>query len=131
MTPQDLDTLALSIAKLIKKALDEKVEPRLKALETRAVKMSGGTLDAITDGLTDAVGPRMKALADRVQALEDRPATLKYCGIWDAADSYDVDEACTYGGGIWVAREATRGEKPGTGLRWQLAVKSARARERR
>ena len=75
--------------------------------------------DAIAVGLKEGLGPIVK----RIAALEARPAGLKYVGIWDGSDSYAADEAVTHNGSLWIAREPSRGVRPGDGRAWQLAVK--------
>lgn len=89
---------------------------RLKALEA-----SGGATPA-----TDDV--RIKALEARIRELENRPAALKYAGIFDPRRTYEKDEACTDNGSLWIARRSTKlGEKPGDdSLAFQLAVKHGR-----
>jgi hypothetical protein len=94
MTTQELETLSIAIAKMVKAAIHEKLAPVL----------------------------------DRVVALEDRPATLRYCGVFDPADTYAENEAVSHDGSLWIARESTKGQRPGSGLAWQLAIKHARPR---
>lgn len=49
-----------------------------------------------------------------------------YRGVYAAGTSYVKGDAVTYGGSLWIAREAT-GAKPGDGATaWQLAVKAGR-----
>jgi hypothetical protein len=72
---------------------------------------------------------RLLALETRVQALENRPASLRYLGIWDPSRPYDRDDGVTVRGSLWIATAPSRGTRPGTdeaATVWKLAVKEHR-----
>jgi len=49
-----------------------------------------------------------------------------YRGVYVAGTGYAKGDAVTFGGSVWIAREATA-DKPGDGVtKWQLAVKAGR-----
>jgi hypothetical protein len=63
----------------------------------------------------------------RVRELEQRPAGLRWLGIWDPERVYQRDEAVTDGGSVWACTESHRGRKPGQHpTHWRLAVKRGR-----
>ncbi len=85
-------------------------------------------MDAILATITGGYN-RLSARIDshdaRLKAVEDRPASLKYAGVW-APQDYSADSAVTLNGSLWIARrDCGPGDRPGNGaLAWQLAVKS-------
>lgn len=90
------------------------LEERIRQLEARQ-----------TPGTSEGDSATVAALEKRVRDLEARPASLKYCGTFDSRRTYQKDEACTHGGGLWIARRETKaGERPGDdSLAFQLAIK--------
>lgn len=68
----------------------------------------------------------VKALEARVAVLEVRP-TLEYKGIWQAGEFYQLGNAVTKDGSVWISRlNNTRGEPGKDPTSWQLAVKRGR-----
>ena len=65
-------------------------------------------------------------LGARIDAVEARPAGLRYCGVWSADQTYDADSLVTLGGSGWIATNAMGpGVRPGTAeSAWRLAIKS-------
>jgi hypothetical protein len=76
------------------------------------------------------VAPVIADLKKRIEALEKRPAGMKWTGTWSEHHArsvgYERDEAVTVGGSLWVCRGSGVTEKPGTSAMWQLAVKEGR-----
>jgi hypothetical protein len=92
--------------------------------------MTQGELDAIAEATAEAIKVAVEKsigpLRDRIAQLEQRPASLKYCGVWGEAERYALNDAVTYGGSLWIARAANSGVTPGSGAGWQLCVKRGR-----
>jgi hypothetical protein len=85
------------------------------------------------DGTLEGVS--IKAIDDRTFELQRAdgsslgrlvfPVPL-YKGVYTAGAAYVKGDSVTYGGSLWIAREATT-DKPGDGVTgWQLAVKAGR-----
>jgi hypothetical protein len=72
------------------------------ALKTRVTELEGQA----APGSTDA------ALVARVKALEERPPTMAYKGVFAAGQTYERGEVVTWGGSMWHANTRTT-EKPG------------------
>lgn len=66
----------------------------------------------------------VKALLDRIKALEERPQAV-YRGVW-ADGAYGQGDMVTQGGGLWHAQRSTEA-KPGADDSWKLAVKRGEA----
>lgn len=107
--------------------LTRTMEQPVKPVYDKAGKLIGAErepVDKKISPLTD-VDERILALARRVVELESRPVGMKYCGVWDAKDSYTEHEMVTLSGSLWACRDATR-SRPGTDETWQLCVKKGR-----
>lgn len=90
--------------------------------------LSDEEFDAIVSGITDAVLGRVRRefsiILPRLKALEDRPAGVQYCGVWQATATYEKNEAVTWDGSMWVSKTKNTAMKPGASPgAWQLAVK--------
>jgi hypothetical protein len=85
---------------------------RVKALE------AGGVASADGD------------LWERVRALEERPNSLIYRGVWSEAEQYIVGDTVTWNGGMWCARSLPLGARPGHSSSWQLCVKGVERQRR-
>jgi hypothetical protein len=98
---------------------------RIRA-ETAPLVARIAALEADLEAKAEATD-RIKGLLERVSALEQRPAALRYAGVWRST-AYEQDAGVTHDGSLWVARRATKpGEHPGdNSLAWQLAVKKGR-----
>lgn len=109
---------------------------RLARLE-RLVGPGGKTLvNTIAKGFGPAVRQRLEELhglmEPRIADLESRPSGLQYEGVWSAEREYPAGSLVTHSGAGYVAiAVATKGEKPGTGGNWRLAVKSDETKLRR
>ena len=66
----------------------------------------------------------VKALLDRIKALEDRPQAV-HQGTWTEG-AYVKGDMVTQGGGLWHAQRGTEA-KPGTDDSWKLIVKKGGA----
>lgn len=65
------------------------------------------------------------ALADRVEALEQRKS-FEYRGVYSEDEQYEPDDFVTHDGSLWHTDQMTR-SRPGTpGGPWQLCVKRGR-----
>jgi hypothetical protein len=107
------------MAKFIAKQLDNvdqaNVFGRLCALEA-------------TRGQPAEPDPRIAQLESRIRALEQRPAGMKYVGVWRTGLGYEPGSVATYNGSMWHANVVTTA-KPGTNGDWTLAVKHGKDRE--
>lgn len=88
---------------------------------------SDQVLVMLVSALAFAHEEQLRALNDRIKALEARP-TLRFLGTW--AENRDVgsfgEGAClTHHGSLWIAKRVTSDE-PGRSNAWQLAVKRGR-----
>jgi chitodextrinase len=73
--------------------------------------------DAIVTGLMSELPALIRA---------QLPAPLAYCGVWEAAKAYTLNNLVTHDGSAWIARAAVQGLKPGTdagAAAWTLMVK--------
>ena len=66
----------------------------------------------------------VKALLDRIKALEARPQAV-YKGVWTEG-AYSHGDMVTQGGGLWHAQRSTEA-RPGADDSWKLAVKKGEA----
>jgi hypothetical protein len=56
-------------------------------------------------------------------ALQERPG-MSYCGVWKSGAEYNVGDATTFSGSLWICREPHISSGPVADHRyWQLAVK--------
>lgn len=128
-TRAEVEAIAMAVVEgtveALIKGIADVFRPKVKALEDRITQLETSHVVKSADGSFPTIQPvEMSRLMMRVAALEDRPAALRYTGIWDATRSYAKDECCTHGGGLWMARDhVPHGVKPGDGYMWQLAVK--------
>ena len=83
---------------------------------------------AIFDGTKALVAKELSPLRKRLDQIEEKQASasLRFCGVWQAAQSYAPGSMVTHKGGLWHCNVPTR-EAPGTGHSWTLAVKSGEA----
>jgi hypothetical protein len=74
----------------------------------------------------------LQTIADTLLRLDSKlkglqanaPRGFQYRGTWDASESYDTGDFATHAGGLWAAKSASVGSRPGDGSgSWQLAVK--------
>jgi hypothetical protein len=66
-------------------------------------------------------------LVQRVVELEQRPAGVKYAGVWHTGQRYTVDAAVTHRGSLWIARANHLESEPGADpVGWQLCCKRGR-----
>ena len=88
------------------------------------------TLSAVTDAVVEAIRDqrrRVDAFEARLVALETRPPTPKYQGVFAEGKSYARGSLCTRKGGLWLALTDTT-DAPGTAAtQWKLVVKSGEA----
>jgi hypothetical protein len=74
------------------------------------------------------VTARIDAIEARICEVEKRG--LKYCGAWDAAESYRAGDAVTWAGSLYIAKNAATGVQPGLSTDdsrvWQMAVKKGK-----
>jgi hypothetical protein len=88
--------------------------------------MTGGAFDQWTK---DYLFPTVRCLSMQVADLQARLAEIEkrpgidYRGVWSERELYAAGCFTTWGGGMWYARSASIGRKPGTGPEWTLAVK--------
>lgn len=92
---------------------------------TQTQKQRPATVGAV-DGVVDLLLHHLKALQDRVVALEARPPSLKYCGTWAASDSYVSGDVVTHSGAMWVGLAPNCKGKPSESRDWQLCVQRGR-----
>jgi hypothetical protein len=69
---------------------------------------------------------RNNALEARLETLEQRPAVV-YRGVWRSGEQYAEASIVTDNGSLWIAREESRGVRPGSNAAWQLIVKKGGA----
>lgn len=89
-----------------------------------------GTIDAIRE-VKDKQDEQIKALESRIRELENQPdKTLKFCGEWSNAETYEPNDICHNAGSAWVATMRSTGVRPSTGdyasMCWQLFVSRGR-----
>lgn len=85
--------------------------------------------------LREILAPMFDALLERVKRAELRVAEterrmnsatgLRYLGTHDEGARYELGDAVTRGGSLWIARARTT-SRPGADSTWQLAVKAGR-----
>lgn len=138
----DLDALAVRAAALVPVAKDgapgrdgqpgvpgvpgrdgapgERGEKGLDGAPGRDGTLEGATVKALDDRTFEVVradGSRLGVLTFPVPV---------YRGVYAAGTSYVKGDSVTFGGSLWIAKDATS-EKPGDGVtHWQLAVKAGR-----
>lgn len=118
-------------------ALDGMPQSPASSVLRREVSISQGIFSALVGVIASvkaetlaSIGfeeARRRKLEERVAALEARPM-LEYTGTWTPTKEYRPGQFTTCDGGLWHCEIRGRGEKPGTGKSWKLAVKSPRPR---
>ena len=91
------------------------------------------TWKALAKIMDNALLPAFKMLQQRCEALEKRVAELearpsfKYCGTWEAGQTYKTGEFVTWGGSMWHCHVAhSTGREPGKSDYWKLSVMRGR-----
>ena len=78
-------------------------------------------------GLIDELEARLAQLEQRVSLLElspkSRQGSLRYVGIWDAQQQYNLGDVATHDGSMWHANVSTRARPGAAGGAWTLCVK--------
>jgi hypothetical protein len=101
------------------------LEARVAALE---MKLGQPTIVGSGAVATRDLSGPVAAMELRLRAVEERPG-LKYHGVWLEGASYREGDVVTWGGSVFIAREATTA-KPGAATAqsraWTLAVKAGR-----
>jgi len=67
----------------------------------------------------------VRELRDRIAALEQRPASMKYCGTWQPGTTYHKGDLVTKSGSLWIADEPTSvmpDNTPESRKVWRLAA---------
>ncbi len=67
---------------------------------------------------------RIAELEAKLARLEQRPAGLKYVGVWRRGETYREQDVVTHGGAAWVAPFGDTGDEPGKSPAWKLMAKS-------
>jgi hypothetical protein len=106
-----------------------------KLVDQRAREVIGIMRKEIADVVTSS-RKSVEAMALQVVALEAELAAIKsagprYRGVWSPDEEYQRDTFVTHAGSMWAAREGSKGQRPGNGPHWTLAVKSGVRREAR
>ena len=84
-------------------------------------------MQGLAAGTREFVEARVATLEARIVALEQRPAGLKYTGVWQRANEYERHDGVTHGGSLWVCVGDRARSEPGTDTKtWQLCVKAGR-----
>lgn len=76
-----------------------------------------------------SLAAKITTLEAKVAQLEQRPASVKYCGVWNVATRYNIGDAATFDGGVWIAKQPSVSRRPGgtdSATFWQLAVQRGR-----
>lgn len=76
----------------------------------------------IVEAVRGFVQRAVTRLEARIEALEARPAGLKYCGVWQPKE-YRAGDVTTHDGSMWVAEVKTTYKPGGSGSGWTLCVK--------
>lgn len=63
---------------------------------------------------------------EEVKSFDIHLPALIYRDIYKHDVQYEVGDAVTYGGSLWIAKESVKGEKPDITKKWKLAVKKGR-----
>jgi hypothetical protein len=80
--------------------------------------------DAGFEAVKKYVDDALDAFEGRLAAVENRG--IKYCGVFQRAQTYRKGDVVTDAGSAWVALREVENEKPGDGASWQLMVKAGR-----
>lgn len=138
------ETFAAVVESCIRQALAPLVARLAEHDAAIKVQIKADMAEAI--GAVEALGVRLEALETREPvpgppgpvgaagapgpAGKDGAPGLQYCGVFVHGKSYNVGDAVTSDGSLWICRTDT-GQKPGADGAWQLAVKRGRdARDR-
>lgn len=86
-------------------------------------------LSATMSVVTKALMHKIARLEQRCEQLEARP-TVKHAGSWSGVTAYAEGHLVTHKGGLWSAKRASIGQRPGVDHdAWLLVVKSGQAVE--
>lgn len=88
--------------------------------------LSRRSAHALVAATTAATAAKLKALAARIEAIEE--GGIRYLGNYQRAASYSKGDTVTHSGSLWVAlKTVAEGTAPGSDLAcWQLASKGDR-----
>ena len=128
----DLDARIAAMEKsLIEASLAAPSErPNTSSLNARDV----GLIEAVISGIAPQIIGRISAsilpIARELQQLKTKMLDIadrgiRYRGVYQPSESYGRGDVTTCDGGLWIATGQSTGVKPGAGVMWQLAVKSA------
>ena len=100
------------------------------------MKLSAKAVDEMATATVECIkrtveGPRIagrfEALEARIAALEAKPPTVEYAGVFDEQKTYKCGQLVTRRGGLWLAQRETS-QTPGMDPQsWRLVVKEGRA----
>lgn len=73
--------------------------------------------------VTIAIGHKLQELQKRLTSAENRASAIRYCGLWNEAESYKTGSFITFEGALWHAEIDSTAAKPDENpICWKLAV---------
>jgi hypothetical protein len=86
------------------------------------------TVELVVDGVVEAVKETITELRGRIEALEQRPPSPEYRGIFRPTETYHSGALVTHRGSLWLGLRDSAGATPGSAPdAWKLIVKSGHA----
>jgi hypothetical protein len=80
----------------------------------------------VQKGILDWQMNRAAEAEERIAVLEDTIGKSPWKGIWIPDENYPAGCFVSFGGSMWHADGPSKGQKPGEGIGWTLAVKRGR-----
>jgi hypothetical protein len=101
----------------------------LRARVAKLEKILGRGGENLINGISKAAGTVLRRLRaeerERILGEIEARGYVTYGGVWDEGSPYTKGSLVTHAGGAWVAvAPVAKGERPGKGPSWKLAVKA-------
>lgn len=99
-------------------------DAEIRALMAHKGPASVGTVFRLCFDMAGKLNKMFEILSTRIDKLEARAEkSLKYRGVWQAAENYQEGDAVTRDGSLWIATRGTRDKPAGPDTGWQMCVK--------
>lgn len=127
LNESEFETISIVVSTAIKQAITP-IRDRLDALESKGPDVDLSAIEARMAAIEKSGnGLELQVLGERLDKLATDLSGWKYCGVWQAKETYERNNFCTHAGSLWIATEPSVGSRPGEqNLSWQLCCKKGK-----